>query len=80
LAEDQSGTQVVIELKAGTAKRDVIAQILSYMGDLTENASSVRGIVVSADFESPAISAARATAKIQLLKYSFKFSFEPVAF
>jgi endonuclease len=30
--EDQAGKTVVIELKAGTAARDAIAQILSYLG------------------------------------------------
>ena len=35
-ARDERGTTVVIELKAGTADRDAIGQILSYMGELTD--------------------------------------------
>lgn len=51
LAKDSHGTPVVIELKAGTADRDAIGQILSYMGDLqTDNPLKVRGIVVAGDF------------------------------
>src|ERR1035438_1060136 len=33
-AEDSSGTTVIIELKAGAADREAVAQILAYMGDL----------------------------------------------
>jgi hypothetical protein len=33
-ARDRNGATVVIELKAGTADRDAIGQILAYMGDV----------------------------------------------
>ena len=35
-AQDSSGTTVVIELKAGVAGQKAVAQILSYMGDVSE--------------------------------------------
>jgi RecB family endonuclease NucS len=78
LAEDAKKRAVVIELKVGKAERDAIGQILSYMGDLSETSPTVRGIVVAGDFSPSAISAARATSNIRLLKYAFKFSFEAV--
>jgi RecB family endonuclease NucS len=78
LAKDNKGTPVVIELKAGTADRDAIGQVLSYMGDLQANDDThVKGIVIAGDFTPRAIAAARA-AKISLRKYGFKFSFEQV--
>ena len=80
VAEDPAGSTVVIELKVGTAGRDAVAQVLSYMGDLIELSPVVRGIVVAGDFAPAAISAARAASKIRLLKYTFKFSFETVGY
>src|SRR6266851_3417232 len=49
-AEDSSGTTVIIELKAGTADREAVAQILAYMGDLMSKGKAVRGILVAGDF------------------------------
>jgi RecB family endonuclease NucS len=40
LAIDANKTPVIIELKAGTADRDVIGQILQYMGDLQKKLGS----------------------------------------
>ena len=78
LARDTAGAIVVIELKAGTAEREAISQVLSYVGDkMDEENHVVRGIVVANDFSSPAISAARASG-IRLVKYSFKFSFQRI--
>jgi RecB family endonuclease NucS len=77
-AEDQSGANVVIELKTGSADRDAVGQILSYMGDLAETKKSVRGIIVAGDFSARALAAARAVPNIQLKKYAFRFSFESV--
>jgi RecB family endonuclease NucS len=72
-------TQVVIELKAGTADRDAVGQILSYMGDLQgEAGGKVRGILVAGHFTDRAISARRAVPNVELRKYGFKFSFESV--
>lgn len=74
-AEDRSGNTVVIELKAGTAARDAIGQILSYIGDLSATGIQCRGILVAADFSPAAISAAGAVRNMTLVKYGFKFSF-----
>jgi len=77
LATDAHQRRVVIELKAGTADREAIGQILSYMGDLqlADAKIPVRGILVAADFTARAIAAARAVPNIELRTYTFKFSF-----
>jgi len=78
-AEDKDKNTVVIELKAGTADRETIGQILGYMGDLQRHSEKpVRGIIIAGDFASPAISALSALPHLQLKKYSFKFSFQPI--
>lgn len=77
-AEDQSGTTVIIELKAGTADREAVAQILTYMGDLIREGKSVRGILVAGDFMPRTIAAALAVPNLQLRKYGFQFSFEAI--
>ena len=77
-AQDRSGANVVIELKAGEADRDAIGQVLSYMGDSAGDGKPVRGILVAGDFSARAISAARAVHNLELKRYSFRFSFEPV--
>ena len=60
-ARDGDGAIVVIELKTGTARRDAVAQVLSYMGDIAEEEpdSQVRGILVAGDFDRKARAAAR---------------------
>lgn len=78
-ARDQSGATVVIELKAGVADRDAIGQILSYIGDLPNNATQVRGILVAHMFSPRAVAAARAAPNIRLVKYDFRFTFETIA-
>jgi RecB family endonuclease NucS len=76
LAKDAKGAAVVIELKAGTADRDAVGQILSYLGDIrSESKKPVRGILIAGDFTARAISAAKAVGNIKLMKYAFKFSF-----
>jgi hypothetical protein len=77
-ATDQTGATVVIELKAGSADREAIGQILSYIGDLRQKNSPVRGILIAESFTGRAFSAARAVSNLQLKKYTFKFSFESV--
>jgi endonuclease len=79
IAEDLTGATVVVELKAGTADREAVGQILSYMGDLSQTKKAVRGILVAGDFHSRALSAARAVPNLRLRRYAFKFSFEDVA-
>jgi RecB family endonuclease NucS len=77
-AEDKQGATVAIELKAGIADYNAVAQLLSYIGDLMVGTDQVRGILVAGDFAQRAISAARAAPNIVLRKYAFQFSFEPV--
>jgi RecB family endonuclease NucS len=78
-AEDGQGATVIIELKAGTANPDCIAQILSYMGVLSEKEQKpVRGILVAGEFPSRVVFAARAVPSLQLRRYTFRFSFEVV--
>ena len=77
-ARDRDGTTVVIELKAGTADRDAIGQILSYMGDLTDGTTRLRGIIVAREFSTRAIAAARVVPNIRLVRYGFRFSFDIV--
>jgi endonuclease len=75
-ATDGDGCPVVIELKAVPARRDAIAQVLAYMGDIQEDYSkSVRGFLVAPSFDSKAISAARVVPTLTLMTYSFNFSF-----
>jgi len=64
-ARDESGATVVIELKAGTADRDAIGQILHYMGDLMESETRVRGILVAGDFSPRTVAAARAVPNVR---------------
>jgi hypothetical protein len=76
-AEDTQGATVVIELKAGEADRDAIAQVLSYTGDITGiSGKPIRGILVAGGFSTRAMSAARAVPDVELKIYSFKFSFK----
>jgi DNA-binding transcriptional ArsR family regulator len=75
-AQDRDGATVAIELKAGTADRDAVGQILSYMGDLMESSASVRG---AGDFTPRAVAAVRAAPNVRLVRYAFRFSFETVS-
>ncbi len=79
LATDADKRTVVIELKVGQADREVIGQILSYMGDLqAETGEPVRGIIIASDFTSRAIAASKPVPNIELRKYRFNFSFQKV--
>ena len=78
-ARDHRGTTVVIELKAGAADRDAIGQILSYIGELTDRTTQVRGILVAREFSARAVAAARAAPNIRLVQYGFRFTFETIA-
>ena len=75
-ALDEKGRIVVIELKKGTARRDAVAQILSYMGDIAEeDDAEVRGILVAADFDNKARAAARMVPTLSLRSYRIIFKF-----
>lgn len=77
LARDETGGLVVIELKAGLARRESIGQITGYMGDLIEEEPNtpVRGILVAAEFDKSCISGVRAIPSLKLRRYRFNFSF-----
>jgi RecB family endonuclease NucS len=78
-AADDSGTVVVIELKAGTATPDAVAQILAYMGTVVESENrEVRGILVAGDFHKRVVLASRAIPNLTLRRYSFQFRFDAV--
>ena len=75
-AKDAVGKIVVIELKTGTARQRSVAQILSYMGDIEEEFDAmVRGILVAADFDDKARSAARVVPTLSLRSYRVNFEF-----
>ena len=75
-AKDKDGNIVIIELKAGKAAPDVVAQILSYMGAVAEtDQKNVRGILVASDFHKRVVLASKAIPNLDLKKYSFQFSF-----
>lgn len=79
LAMDTNKKTVVIELKIGQADREVIAQALSYMGDLqTATGETVRGIIIAHDFTARTIAASKPVPSIELRKYKFNFSFEKI--
>lgn len=77
-ARDQSGALVAIELKAGTAAPEALTQLLAYMGALATDKEKVRGILVAGDFHRRVVFGARAVPNIELRRYRFKFSFEPI--
>lgn len=81
LARDEAGAFVVIELKAGMAKREAVGQIAGYMGDLMaeEPDTDVRGILVAADFDKSCQSGVRAIPTLKLKRYRFSFTFEDPA-
>ena len=76
-AKDARGSIVVIELKTGTARRNDIAQVLSYMGDVSEEepGEDVRGVLVAGDFDRKAKAAARVVPSLSLRAYSVRFEF-----
>jgi len=75
-AEDQEGKPVVIELKAGAAKPESLAQVLAYMTSLElEEQKPVRGILIAGDFHDRVVLASRKVPDLQLKQYSFSFSF-----
>jgi hypothetical protein len=79
-AIDKEEKIVVIELKAGTAAPESIAQILSYMGVLAESEGKpTRGILIAGDFHRRTILASHAVPNLELRKYSFQFKFDKVS-
>lgn len=80
LARDANGVFVVIELKCGIAKREVLGQILSYMAAIKheKNAEEVRGIIIANDFDYALKIAISQISNIKLIKYIVKFEFQEI--
>lgn len=78
-AKDKNDTTVVIELKAGMAKPEVIAQTLSYMTALKrEGHASIRGIIIANSFQDRVKLAAEAIDNLELVEYAFQFTFKTI--
>ncbi|MFP4142862.1 MAG: endonuclease NucS domain-containing protein [Thermoplasmata archaeon] len=78
-AKDEDDNIVVVELKAGTASPDSVAQILSYMSTLHEEKErTTRGILVAGDFSDRVIYASKVVPNLTLKQYSFNFNFEEI--
>ena len=77
-AEDEKGRVVIIELKAGSANKEAVAQLLSYIGALMETGErrEIRGILVAHEYDRAAKLAAKPILNITLMAYSFQFTFE----
>ena len=76
-AEDAEGRLVVIELKAHFAQPGDIAQVLAYMGTISnDDQKPVRGILVAHGFHRRVVWAAQAVPNVQLKEYSFRFLFQ----
>ena len=77
LANDSTGTPVVIELKAGKAKDNALGQLLGYMGCITAG-KKIRGILVASDFDKRVIYASKGLENIKLLKYKVSFELQEI--
>ena len=76
LATDQQERLCVIELKAGRAQGDSIAQLLAYMATVDNpEGRGIRGILVAHEFAPRVRHAAQAVPNVGLLRYSFRFTF-----
>lgn len=80
LAKDDTGSLVVIELKAGKAKDAAIGQLLGYMGCVheIESQKSIRGILVASNFDKRVIFAAKNLPHIKLVKYQVAFQLDEI--
>ena len=77
LAQDATGTRVVIEIKVGEAKDSAIGQIARYLGWFARTESSApRGILIAGEFPEGVRYAATAIPTLTLLIYKVHFSFE----
>lgn len=79
LARDGAGRHVVVELKAVTARREVLGQIAAYMADIEDaTGTRPRGILIAPDFDPKLVSGARMIEGLTLKRYSFAFTFAEV--
>jgi len=79
LAWDARHCLVAIEVKRGTASREAIGQLQSYMGALTdENPDTfIRGILIATSLDAGAEAALKISRNIQFMTYTLAFSFSP---
>jgi len=77
LAQDAHQNFVVIEVKRGSASREAIGQIQSYMGALTDDYPDtfIRGILIAASLDAGAEAALKMSRNIQFMAYTLSFSF-----
>jgi endonuclease len=77
LAEDATGSRVVIEIKVGEAKDAAVGQIARYLGWYGhKDGKPPRGILIAAEFPEGVRYAANAIQSLSLLAYKVQFSFE----
>jgi endonuclease len=77
LAEDKSGTRVIIELKVGDAKDSAVGQIARYLGWFAKkDGKPARGVLIAAESPEGIRYAASAIPNLTLLAYKVHFSFE----
>lgn len=79
VAQDKSGTTVVIELKKGEADHHAVGQVASYMGALLEDGVPVRGMLIAYSFSHRGVAAASVVRDLELHRYGHHFRFERVA-
>lgn len=77
LAKDELDRLVAIELKLGTASRDAVGQLQSYMGALAQESpdSFIRGILVAASLDAGAEAVLRIARDIQFFSYVITYEF-----
>ena len=76
LARDSEGTIWVIELKNRVCSREVIGQVLSYIGAIRKQhpSSNVRGVVVGPAFDDGAMSALDAAGDVVFFQFRVRYS------
>lgn len=80
LAEDRSGSRVIVELKVGEARDSVIGQVARYVGWFArEDGQPPRSIIVASGFPEGVRYAATMIQGLTLLAYRVNFSFERAA-
>ena len=82
LAVDSAGKFVIIELKKGKTSRQVIGQLLYYMGWIDANigssANPCRGIIVANDIQDDLRLAVSQVHQVKVARYKINFSIEHV--
>jgi len=80
LAEDATGSRVIIEVKVGDAKDSAVGQIARYMGwHAKTDGKPPRGILIAGNFPEGVQYAAAAIPHLTLIVYRVHFSFEHIA-